>query len=107
KRGRYHGETRFPWVLNNCHRYFLVVSLIVVFFLWVDVVRAFIFHGHFLICLASVLMLVNVILVTLYSLTCHSFRYLMGGRIDRFSRARAGRLWHRLAMLLDRANPQH
>jgi hypothetical protein len=107
KRGRYHGETRFPWVLNNYHRYFLLLSLIVVVFLWVDVVRAFTFQGHFFVGLGSVVMLVNVILLSLYSLTCHSFRYLMGGRIDRFSRARAGRLWHRIVMLLNRANPQH
>jgi len=107
KRGRYHGETRFPWVLNNYHRYFLLLSLIVVFFLWIDVVRAFTFDGHFFVGLGSVVMLVNVILLSLYSLTCHSFRYLMGGSIDRFSRARAGRLWHRLVMVLDRANPQH
>src|SRR5207248_1556751 len=39
KRGRYRGETRFPWVLNNYHRYFLLLSLIVLLFLWVDVVR--------------------------------------------------------------------
>ena len=78
KRGRYHGETRFPWVLNNYHRYFLLLSLIVLVFLWVDVVRAFAFHGHFFLGLGSVVMLVNVILLSLYSLTCHSFRYLMG-----------------------------
>jgi hypothetical protein len=107
KRGRYHGETRFPWVLNNYHRYFLLLSLIVLLFLWVDVVRAFTFQGHFFVGLGSLVMLVNVILLSAYSLTCHSFRYLMGGRIDRFSRAPAGRLWHRIVMVLNRANPQH
>ena len=107
KRGRYRGETRFPWVLNNYHRYFLLLSLIVLLFLWVDVVRAFMLDGHLFIGLGSVVLLVNVILLSAYSLTCHSFRYLMGGRIDRFSRARAGRLWHRIVMLLNRANPQH
>jgi hypothetical protein len=107
KRGRYRGETRFPWVLNNYHRYFLLLSLVVLLFLWVDVVRAFVLHGHFFIGLGSLVMLVNVILLSLYSLTCHSFRYLMGGRIDRFSRVRGGRIWQRIVMLLNRANPQH
>ena len=107
KRGRYHGETRFPWVLNNYHRYFLLLSLVVLVFLWVDVVRAFLFHGHFFIGLGSVVMLVNVILLSLYTLTCHSFRYLMGGRIDRFSRVPAGRIWQRIVMVLNRANPLH
>ena len=107
KRGRYRGETRFPWVLNNYHRYFLVLSLVVVVFLWVDVVRAFTSHGHLLVGLGSIVMLVNVILLSLYSLTCHSFRYLMGGRIDQFSKARAGTLWQRATMTLNRMNPMH
>lgn len=107
KRGRYRGETRFPWVLNNYHRYFLILSLITLVFLWADVVRAFTYQGSFFIGLGSVFMLVNVILLSLYTLTCHSFRYLMGGRIDAFSRVRFGRAWHRIAMLLNYANPRH
>jgi hypothetical protein len=31
----------------------------------------------------------------------------MGGRIDRFSSVPAGRLWQRIVLLLNRANPQH
>jgi len=107
KRGRYRGETRFPWVLNNYHRYFLILSLITLVFLWADVVRAFTYQGSFFIGLGSVFMLVNVILLSLYTLTCHSFRYLMGGRIDAFSRVLFGRAWHRIAMLLNYANPRH
>ena len=52
-------------------------------------------------------MLVNVVLLSLYTLTCHSFRYLMGGGIDAFSRARFGMVWHRLVTLLNYANPRH
>ena len=107
KRGRYRGETRFPWVLNNYHRYFLLLSLVVLLFLWVDVVRAFTFHGHFFIGLGSLVMLVNVVLLTLYSGTCHSLRYLMGGRIDAFSRVRGGLFWQRIMMTLNRMNPSH
>ena len=94
-------------MLNNYHRYFLLLSLVVIVFLWVDVVRAFTYHGHVFIGLGSLVMLVNVILLTLYSGTCHSFRYLMGGRIDAFSRARGGRIWERVTMTLNRLNPSH
>ena len=107
KRGKYRGETRFPWVLSNYHRYFLLLSLIVIVFLWLDVIRAFVYHGHFFIGLGSIVMLVNVILLTLYSGTCHSFRYLMGGRIDGFSRARGGLFWQRIMITLNRLNPSH
>ena len=107
KRGRYRGETRFPWVLNNYHRYFLILSVIVLVFLWVDVVRAFVYQGHLFIGLGSLIMLTNVILLTLYTGTCHSFRYLMGGRIDAFSRVRFGPAWHRIVILLNGMNPRH
>ena len=107
KRFRYHGETRFPWVLMNLHRYALLLTLIVSFFLWVDVVKAFSYKGHLFIGLGSVVMLVNVILLSLYTLTCHSFRYLMGGRIDAYSRVPLGKLWHAVAKLLQRMNPRH
>jgi len=107
KRGKYRGETRFPWVLNNYHRYFLLLSLVVLVFLWADVIRAFSYHGHFFIGLGSLVMLTNVVLLSLYSLTCHSFRYLMGGRIDAFSRVRGGLFWQRITMTLNRFNPSH
>jgi hypothetical protein len=107
KRGKYHGETRFPWVLNNYHRYFLILSLVAVYFLWVDTIHAFAYQGHFFVGLGSLIMLINVILLTLYSLTCHSLRYLMGGRIDGYSRARFGKIWHRITMVLNQMNPRH
>jgi len=71
------------------------------------VVRAFAYRGHFFIGLGSLVMLINVILLTLYSGTCHSFRYLMGGRIDAFSHARGGLIWQRVTMILNRLNPSH
>src|SRR2546429_31235 len=107
KGGRYPGEPRFPWVLNNYHRYFLLLSVVVIVFLWVDVVRAFPSHAHFFIGLGSLILLLNVALLSLYPFTCHSFRYVMGGRIDAFSRVLAGKLWHRVVMLLNWANPRH
>ena len=107
RRGRYTGERRLPWVLNNTHRYWILLTLVVTFFLWVDVVRAFIFHGHFMIGLGSIVMLINVILLTLYAGTCHSLRYLTGGHVDCFSCVRAGKLRYRVAGFLSRLNPSH
>ena len=51
----------------------------------------------------GVLFLVNVILLTGYSLSCHSLRHLVGGRVDCFSCTRARRvrytLWQRVTDL--------
>src|SRR6266513_3372127 len=53
--------------------------------------------------LGGVLFLVNIVLLTGYSLSCHSLRHLVGGRIDCFSCTRARRvrytLWQRLTDL--------
>src|SRR6059036_3276395 len=43
----YTGETRFPLVLQNIHRYFFWLSLSILLFLWHDVVLAFNFGGRF------------------------------------------------------------
>ncbi len=44
-RRRYRGETRFPFVLQNAHRYFLYAAIVVLGFLWYDAGRAFFFTG--------------------------------------------------------------
>lgn len=107
KRGRYHGETRFPFVLSNLHRYALILTLFVTIVLWIDVIRAFDFGGRFGIGLGTAIMLVNVILLTLYTTTCHSLRYLAGGNVDCYSCVRGGRVRYRIVSLLNRLNPQH
>jgi hypothetical protein len=44
---RYLGETRFPFVLQNIHRYFFWLSLPILVFLWWDAILAFRFNGRF------------------------------------------------------------
>jgi hypothetical protein len=107
RRGRYRGERSFPFVLSGLHRYALILTVLVTIVLWIDVIRAFDFGGRFGIGLGTLVMLTNVILLTLYTGTCHSLRYLAGGNLDCYSCARAGKLRHRLSSLLNRLNPQH
>ncbi len=98
----YSGETAFPLILNNLHRFFLYVAILVVLFLWKDAIEAFFFSNGFGVRLGSLIMLVNVILLTMYTLSCHSFRHLVGGGLDCFSCGanpiwRYG-LWRRVSM---------
>jgi hypothetical protein len=86
----YRGETRFPFILQNLHRYFLYGAIVFLCFLWYDAIRAFWFPGadqklHFGIGVGSLVLLVNIILLTLYLLSCHSLRHLIGGKLDCFS----------------------
>lgn len=83
----YTGESRLPFLIQNVHRYFFWASLVVLAFLWWDALLAFRFPTGFGIGLGSLVLLLNVVLLSLYTLSCHSCRYLVGGYLDVFHRA--------------------
>lgn len=90
----YTGERRFPFVLNNFHRYFLYLAIVVLVILWIDTINAFHYTNGFYIGVGSLLMLVNVSLLTGYTLSCHALRHLVGGSVDCFSCVSAGNARH-------------
>jgi hypothetical protein len=93
---RYKGETAFPWVFNNLHRFAFYATVVQVGFLWFDAILAFDFGGRFGVGLGSVLMLTNVVLLSGYTFGCHAFRHLAGGELDCFSCSLAARARHKL-----------
>ena len=93
---RYRGETVFPWVLNNFHRFALYATVVQVGFLWFDAIVAFRFGGRFGIGLGSAILLVNVLLLSAYTFGCHAFRHLAGGGLDCFSCSTVARTRYRL-----------
>jgi hypothetical protein len=100
---RYRLETAFPFILQNIHRYFLYLAFIPLFFLWLDAFFALRQDGAWRIGLIGVVMFVNVALLTGYSLSCHSFRHIVGGKMDCFSCSRGAllryRAWQRATWL--------
>ena len=86
--GKYTGERRFPLVLNNLHRYFFYAGLLFNVILTYDAVIAFRDStgawGHM--GLGTLVLLANAALLWLYSLSCHSCRHVMGGRLTHFSK---------------------
>jgi len=87
---KYRGETAFPLILQNLHRYFLYAALIFLIILWYDAIRAFWFEGGFRIGVGSLVLLTNIILLSLYTFSCHSLRHIVGGKLDCFSCAAFG-----------------
>ena len=81
----YKGESSFPFILQNVHRFFFYAATIILIFLWYDAIIAFNFRDGIGIGLGSIVLTINAILLTLYSLSCHSFRHLVGGKLDVFS----------------------
>jgi hypothetical protein len=90
----YKGETGWPWVINNLHRYFLYIVLVLVFFHWIHFVNAFIFDGKFGMGVGSLIISLDTIFLTLYVFSCHSLRHLVGGRVDCFSCVSMGKGRH-------------
>ena len=89
----YSGETRLPLIINNIHRYFWYAAIVVALILTYDAVLAFgpmkgesdgIHMG-----LGTVILVANVVLIWLYTLSCHSCRHSVGGRLRHFSKHRS------------------
>jgi hypothetical protein len=102
-RGKYTGETRFPFVLQNMHRFAFYLAFLWLFFLWHDVWKALWFDGTFGVGLGTLVILASTGTLTLYTFSCHSYRHLVGGKLDCFScsasaRARHG-IWSRITAL--------
>lgn len=83
--GGYKGETAFPFILQNLHRYAFYTAVVIIGILWYDALKAFIFENGFGIGIGSLIMLANAIFLSLYTFSCHSWRHLIGGRLDKFS----------------------
>ncbi|HJS47444.1 MAG TPA: hypothetical protein VJ773_05600 [Gemmatimonadales bacterium] len=89
-RSSYRGEHSFPLVLQNSHRFFLILAVIVLVFLGADAVKAYRFADasggtSFGIGIGSLLLTLNAVLLAGYTFGCHSFRHLAGGMLDRIS----------------------
>jgi hypothetical protein len=90
-RKSYLGERSFPLIVQNIHRYFLYVALLFLFFLSRDVWKALWFDDgaggkHFGIGIGTLVLALNVVLLTCYTLGCHSLRHVVGGFLDQLSR---------------------
>jgi hypothetical protein len=84
---KYTGETRFPLILQNMHRFFFYLVILISVLNTYDLVQAF--HGKtggIGLGLGTLIMLVNVVLLWAYTLSCHSCRHITGGRLKNFSK---------------------
>jgi hypothetical protein len=107
RRGReYMGETKLL-LFQNVHRYFLYLALVFLVILTIDVVRSCRWPDGFGVSVGTLVLAINTTLLTLYTASCHSFRHLIGGRLDAFSRALLGKLRYRLWRLASAANEHH
>ena len=88
-RKSYWGERTLPLILQNVHRYFAYAAVLFLFVLSYDVWLALWFTNpatgqtEFGIGLGTLILAVNVVLLSSYTLGCHSIRHLVGRREGR------------------------
>ena len=84
----YSGETKLPLILQNIHRYFFYFAILVALVLTYDTVLSFRDEhhrwGHM--GLGSLVFLANIVLIWAYTVSCHSCRHIVGGRLKHFSK---------------------
>lgn len=86
----YRGEAKWPLLIQNIHRYFMYFAVAFLFILAWDAWHGMWFNKgtaaqpdwHFGFGLGSLMLWGNPILLGGYTLGCHSFRHLIGGRKD-------------------------
>jgi hypothetical protein len=93
-RKTYRGENSFPLIMQNVHRYFVYLALLFLLLLAHDVWKALWFTDtvtgktSFGIGVGTLVLAVNVVLLSGYTLGCHSLRHLLGGFLDEPSKKR-------------------
>ncbi|MFQ5742727.1 MAG: hypothetical protein ACE5HV_03965 [Acidobacteriota bacterium] len=100
----YSGETRFPLLLQNLHRYAWYLAVVFIFILTWDALRAFWFADGFGVGVGTLVLTVNVWFLALYTFSCHSCRHICGGHVKAFSKAP---IRYRLWSVVSRLNPLH
>jgi hypothetical protein len=100
----YSGESRLPLVLQNVHRYFWALSVLVAIMLTYDSINAFRQPGGIGVGVGTALIAVNALAFWLYVLSCHACRHLCGGGLRSLSQKPLRR---RLWSIVSRSNGRH
>ncbi|MDA8082009.1 MAG: hypothetical protein M0Z96_10450 [Actinomycetota bacterium] len=85
---KYTGETRFPLIIQNIHRYFFVLGVLLNIMLTIDAVMAFRMPGAggIGVSVGTIVLCANAVLLWFYSVSCHACRHLCGGHVNEFSK---------------------
>ena len=104
----YCGETSFPFILQNLHRYFFYLACIVLAFLWWDAAIAFITpDGKFSVSVLALVMVANCFLLSCYSFGCHAYRHLCGGALDCFTSCSRSKMRFKIWNFVTKLNEHH
>ena len=83
---KYSGETKLPLLGQNLHRYFFYAAVLISLINTWDAISAFHSPQGFGFGLGNLVLIANVVLLWLYTASCHSCRHIMGGKLKHFSK---------------------
>jgi hypothetical protein len=83
---KYTGETRLPLIIQNTHRYFFYIAGIISIINTYDAVVAMQSPTGFGFGLGNIILWANVIMLWVYTISCHSCRHAVGGKLKHFSK---------------------
>ena len=84
---KYSGETRVPLIGQNLHRYFFYAAAVISLINTVDAIESFKGkNGSFGIGIGVIVLWINVVALWIYTISCHSCRNAVGGRLKHFSK---------------------
>jgi hypothetical protein len=92
-RKTYLGEASFPLIMQNIHRYFVYLAVLFIFLLAYDAWLALWFTDPatgkttFGVGVGTLVLTINVVLLSGYTFGCHSLRHIVGGFLDHLSGA--------------------
>lgn len=102
----YSGETKL-FLFQNLHRFTLYIALVYIVILWHDVWKGLWFDGQFGLGVGSLVMALNVTLLSLYTFSCHALRHLVGGSVNSYSTSPFGALRFKLWKGVSKINENH
>ena len=90
-RSCYRGEQSLPLVLQNIHRYFMYIAVGFIFILSYDAWLSMWFADangiqHFGVGVGTIVLIINVVLLSGYTFGCHVLRHLVGGKFNMLSK---------------------
>jgi hypothetical protein len=104
----YSGEGLFPLILQNSHRWFLYAALVFIPVLWTGAIKSYHLPAEgFGIGVGSVVLTLNALFLTMYTIGCHSLRHIVAGGLNQFSRSWSRRLRRKVWEVFTIANERH
>jgi hypothetical protein len=97
---KYTGESRFPLLIQNIHRYAWYFAIPLPLILLWEAIKSLAMHPGVGLSLGSLVLFVNAILLGLYTFSCHSCRHICGGHLNAFSKGPVRYwLWRQISKL--------